>query len=42
MEYFPLLLGAVMGIITSYTDIKTGFIDDIHVFPTLTLLGKLL
>ena len=42
MEYFPLLLGVVMGIITSYTDIKTGFIDDIHVFPTLTLLGKLL
>ncbi|MCD6372927.1 MAG: transposase [Thermococcus sp.] len=42
MEYFPLLLGVVMGAITSYTDIKTGFIDDIHVFPTLVLIGKLL
>jgi len=42
MEYLPLLLGVVMGVITSYTDIKTGFVDDIHVFPTLALLGKLL
>ncbi|MDK2915098.1 MAG: archaeal preflagellin peptidase FlaK [Thermococcaceae archaeon] len=41
MELLPLLLGVVMGVFTSYTDIKTGFIDDIHVFPTLTLIGKL-
>ncbi|NJE29654.1 transposase [Thermococcus sp. 18S1] len=42
MEYVPLLLGLVMGVVTSYTDMKTGFIDDIHVFPTLALIGKLL
>ncbi len=42
MEYLPLFLGVVMGIVTSYTDLKTGFIDDIHVFPTLVLMGKLL
>ncbi|NJE02546.1 A24 family peptidase C-terminal domain-containing protein [Thermococcus sp. MV11] len=41
MEYVPLLLGLVMGAVTSYTDLKTGFIDDIHVFPTLALIGKL-
>jgi len=41
MEYLPLLLGVIMGVITSYTDIRTGFIDDIHVFPTLALIGKL-
>ncbi len=41
MEYLPLLLGLVMGVVTSYTDIKTGFIDDIHVFPTLAFLGKI-
>ncbi|WP_366938945.1 A24 family peptidase C-terminal domain-containing protein [Thermococcus sp.] len=34
----PLLLGVIMGAVTSYTDVKTGFIDDIHVFPTLSLL----
>ena len=41
MEYIPLLLGLAMGVVTSYTDIKTGFIDDIHVFPSLALIGKL-
>ncbi|ASJ07580.1 A24 family peptidase C-terminal domain-containing protein [Thermococcus pacificus] len=41
MGYAPLLLGLVMGAITSYTDLKTGFIDDINVFPTLALIGKL-
>lgn len=42
MDYVPLLLGVIMGAVTSYTDIKTGFIFDNHVFPTLTLIGKLL
>ena len=37
----PFILGVVMGAITSYTDVKTGFIDDIHVFPTLALIEKL-
>ena len=41
MEYVPLLLGLVMGVITSYTDLKTGFIDDVNVFPTLALLWKI-
>ncbi len=38
----PLILGLLAGVLTSYTDIKTGFIFDSHAFPTLTLLGKLL
>lgn len=33
MDYVPLILGLVMGVATSYTDMKTGFIDDLHVFP---------
>lgn len=33
MELFLIGLGVIMGILTSYTDIKTGFIDDKHVFP---------
>ncbi|WP_297435202.1 A24 family peptidase C-terminal domain-containing protein [Thermococcus sp.] len=33
MDYIPLVLGLVMGTVTSYTDIRTGFIDDLHVFP---------
>ncbi|ASJ10437.1 transposase [Thermococcus sp. P6] len=37
-----LLLGLIMGVLTSYTDARTGFIFDNHVFPTLTLIGKLL
>lgn len=41
MEALPLVLGLVMGVLTSYTDIKTGFIFDNHVFPTLSLIGKL-
>ncbi len=41
MGYVPLLLGLVMGVITSYTDLKTGFIDDVNVFPTLALLWKI-
>jgi preflagellin peptidase FlaK len=42
MDYVPLLLGLVMGAVTSYTDVKTGFVFDNHIFPTLTLIGKLL
>ncbi|NJE60315.1 A24 family peptidase C-terminal domain-containing protein [Thermococcus sp. 21S7] len=42
MEIIPLVLGVLAGIMTSYTDIKTGFIYDVHAFPTLTVLGKLL
>ncbi len=42
MDYVPLILGLVMGVVTSYTDIKTGFVFDTHIFPTLTLIGKLL
>ncbi len=38
----PLILGLLAGVLTSYTDIKTGFIFDNHAFPTLTLIGKLL
>lgn len=37
MDYIPLLLGMVMGVVTSYTDIRTGFIDDLHVFPVAGL-----
>ncbi len=33
MDCIPLLLGSIMGAVTSYTDIKTGFIDDLHVLP---------
>lgn len=33
MSTIPLVLGIIMGVLTSYTDIKTGFIDDKHVFP---------
>ncbi|NJE04975.1 transposase [Thermococcus sp. M36] len=42
MEFLPFVLGLAMGLLTSYTDVKTGFIFDNHVFPTLTLMGKLL
>ena len=42
MDYVPLILGLVMGAVTSYTDMKTGFVFDNHIFPTLTLIGKLL
>ncbi|USS40213.1 prepilin peptidase [Thermococcus aggregans] len=33
MEILLISFGVIMGILTSYTDIKTGFIDDRHVFP---------
>ncbi|NJE13546.1 A24 family peptidase C-terminal domain-containing protein [Thermococcus sp. LS2] len=33
MSMVLLVLGVIMGVLTSYTDIKTGFIDDKHVFP---------
>lgn len=36
-----LLVGSLMGLLTSYTDIKTGFIFDNHVFPSLLLLERL-
>ncbi|KUH33706.1 transposase [Thermococcus celericrescens] len=42
METVPLILGLLAGVLTSYTDIKTGFIFDNHAFPTLTLIGRLL
>jgi len=42
MDYVPLILGLIMGVVTSYTDVKTGFVFDNHIFPTLTLIGKLL
>lgn len=42
MELIPLLMGLLTGILTSYTDIKTGFVFDVHAFPTLQLIGKLL
>lgn len=32
-ELFLIILGVIMGVLTSYTDVKTGFIDDLHVFP---------
>ncbi len=42
MEVVPLLAGLVMGFVTSYTDLKTGFIFDNHVSVLLALIGKLL
>ncbi|NJE41623.1 A24 family peptidase C-terminal domain-containing protein [Thermococcus sp. GR6] len=38
MDHVPLILGLVIGVVTSYTDMKTGFIDDLHVLP-ITGLG---
>ncbi|MDV3104418.1 A24 family peptidase C-terminal domain-containing protein [Thermococcus waiotapuensis] len=43
MEWYSaliVLVGSLMGILTSYTDIKTGFIFDNHVFPTLAFVEK--
>ncbi len=37
MEAVLISLGIIMGLLTSYTDIKTGFIDDKHVFPFAAL-----
>lgn len=42
MELIPLLAGLAMGLATSYTDLKTGFIFDNHVSVLLMLIGKLL
>ncbi|WP_456420839.1 A24 family peptidase C-terminal domain-containing protein [Thermococcus sp.] len=42
MEVVPFLAGLVMGLATSYTDLKTGFIFDNHVSVLLALIGKLL
>ena len=42
MEAVPLLVGLVMGLTTSYTDLRTGFIFDNHVSVLLALTGKLL
>lgn len=36
-ELLLIALGVIMGVLTSYTDIKTGFIDDRHVFPIAAL-----
>ncbi len=36
-----LLVGSLAGVLTSYTDLKTGFIFDNHVFPLLALIEKL-
>lgn len=41
-ELLLALVGVIMGVLTSYTDIKTGFIEDKHVFPTFTYIEKLL
>ncbi|AIF69325.1 hypothetical protein PAP_04570 [Palaeococcus pacificus DY20341] len=37
MEVVLIILGVILGVLTSYTDIKTGFIDDKHVFPIAAL-----
>ena len=42
MEAVPLLAGLAMGLVTSYTDLKTGFIFDNHVSVLLALIGKFL
>lgn len=40
-ELLLAVIGVIMGILTSYTDIKTGFIEDRHVFPTFTYIERL-
>lgn len=42
LDVLPLVFGLAMGLATSYTDLKTGFIFDNHVSLSLVLLGKLL
>jgi len=42
METVPLLVGLAVGLATSYTDLKTGFVFDNHVSVVLALIGKLL
>ncbi|AHF80640.1 A24 family peptidase C-terminal domain-containing protein [Thermococcus paralvinellae] len=41
MEEVLIILGVIMGILTSYTDIKTGFIDDRHVSLLLETFERL-
>ncbi|ALM75370.1 A24 family peptidase C-terminal domain-containing protein [Thermococcus barophilus] len=41
MELFLIAIGVVMGFLTSYTDIKTGFIYDNHLSALLYVLEKL-
>ncbi|AEC51994.1 hypothetical protein PNA2_1078 [Pyrococcus sp. NA2] len=36
----PLILGAIVGILTSYTDIRTSYIYEEHFFPTISLISK--
>ncbi|WP_456366697.1 A24 family peptidase C-terminal domain-containing protein [Thermococcus sp.] len=40
-ELAVILIGSLTGILTSYTDVKTGFIFDSHVFPTLSIVERL-
>lgn len=40
-ELLILLVGSLAGLLTSYTDLKTGFIFDNHVFPVLAFLEKI-
>ncbi|NJF24115.1 A24 family peptidase C-terminal domain-containing protein [Thermococcus sp. Bubb.Bath] len=40
-EVVVLIVGSTMGILTSYTDMKTGFIFDNHAFPLLGLIEHL-
>ncbi len=41
MESVLIIFGIIMGILTSYTDIKTGFIEDKHVSVLLDIFEKL-
>jgi len=36
----PLILGTIVGILTSYTDVKTSYIYEEHFFPTISILSK--
>ncbi|EEB74938.1 A24 family peptidase C-terminal domain-containing protein [Thermococcus sp. AM4] len=40
-DFLVLLVGSLAGLLTSYTDLKTGFIFDNHVFPLLALIERL-
>ncbi len=40
-EAVVLIVGSIMGILTSYTDIKTGFIFDNHAFPLLGIIERI-
>ncbi|AEH25517.1 A24 family peptidase C-terminal domain-containing protein [Pyrococcus yayanosii] len=41
MEMVPLLLGVIVGLFTSYTDLRSGFIYEEQFFPTFSLLSKI-